>query len=194
MIKSKKPVATDLRSLKSRETLRAALLQELDQRAFQDITVRDLTANARIGYATFFRHYDNLDALLEDLATEQIDKVIGAVLPVMESRDTLAACRMLCEFIEEHRRVWAILLTGGAAQAMRQELMSLSGAYAATQTALKSWLPDDLGVALSVSCAIELLVWWLRQSEPLTAAELAELLNEIIHTRLLASGRIGVRG
>ena len=189
MSKANNGLAMDLRSVKSREALRAALLHELEQGLFQDITVRDLTANARIGYATFFRHYDNLDALLEDLAKEQIDKLIYAVLPVMESRDTMVACKVLCEFINEHRRVWSILLTGGAAGAIRQELLALSTDYATTQTGLKSWLPQELGVSLSVSCTIELLVWWLRQNKPQPAEKVAILMNEIIHTRLLSSQR-----
>ena len=68
-LKTKPKDTMGLRSQKSREALRAALLSELGEKTFQDITVKELTANARIGYATFFRHYEGLDELLVDLAS-----------------------------------------------------------------------------------------------------------------------------
>ena len=186
-LKSKPKDTMGLRSQKSREALRGALLSELGEKTFQDITVKELTANARIGYATFFRHYEGLDELLVDLAKEQIDKMVYDVLPVMEQQDTLSACRAMCTFIHDNWAVWSILLTGGASESIRQELMQLSTNYAGLQTQFSSTLPDDLGITLSVSTTIELLIWWLRQAEPHPIEELAQLINEIIHTRLLQS-------
>ena len=105
----------------------------------------------------------------------------------MEQQDTLSACRAMCTFIHDNWAVWSILLTGGASESIRQELMQLSTNYAGLQTQFSSTLPDDLGITLSVSTTIELLIWWLRQAEPRPIEEVAQLINEIIHTRLLQS-------
>ena len=155
-LKTKPKDTMGLRSQKSREALRAALLSELGEKTFQDITVKELTANARIGYATFFRHYEGLDELLVDLAKEQIDKMVYDVLPVMEQQDTLSACRSMCTFIHDNWAVWSILLTGGASESIRQELMQLSTNYAGLQTQFSSTLPDDLGITLSVSTTAQI--------------------------------------
>ncbi len=177
----------DSRSTKSRAALRAALLVMLRQKPLADITVRDLTFNADIGYATFFRHYPNLESLLEDVAKEQIDQVIGAVLPVMGTANALDACKALCAVVGAHRAVWVTLLTGGAFDAVKQELLLLSREYAAMQTGLTSWLPPDLGVSLSVSCTLELLVWWLTSPNPDSSDNIGQLLHKVIHERLLIS-------
>ena len=56
------------RSTQTRPILSSALLALLVERPFEQLTVREITAKAAIGYATFFRHCPDKDALLNEVA------------------------------------------------------------------------------------------------------------------------------
>ena len=119
-----------------------------------------------------------LRALLDDIATEEIGRMFELTLPVYDTRASHAACLTLCNYVDEHRGLWAALLTGGAAGAVREELLR-RGREASAARARDGWLPEGLATMLAVSVTIELLTWWLRQAAPLPAAEVAEILDRI---------------
>src|SRR5262249_58428387 len=108
----------DARVRRSRETLRAALLQLLTTRPFAEITIRDICARASIGYATYFRHYPGKKELLDDLAAAEIADLLAHAVPILYAEDSHAACLALCRAVERRRRLWSALLTGGAAAAL----------------------------------------------------------------------------
>jgi AcrR family transcriptional regulator len=59
-------------ALRCRQALRTALLTLIDQRLFDQITIRDITNAAGVSYPVFFRRYATKDDLLEDVAAEEV--------------------------------------------------------------------------------------------------------------------------
>jgi AcrR family transcriptional regulator len=176
---------TDLRIIRTRELLRGALLALLEEKPLDQIVVRDITAAARIGYATFYRHYATKEALLDDLARDQVDRLVDMALPVLDAANSLAAYTTLFTYVNEHRLLWTTLLTGGAASAIKQELLRVSRETAAARTPPKKWRAAELGVILVVTCTVELLAWWLSQSEPMSVEEIAQTFDETIVSPLI---------
>ncbi|HWT51264.1 MAG TPA: helix-turn-helix domain-containing protein, partial [Caulobacter sp.] len=62
----------DRRRLRSRAALTEGLLSLLEETAFDQITVQEIVQRAGVGYATFFRHFADKQALLNSLAAEEI--------------------------------------------------------------------------------------------------------------------------
>jgi AcrR family transcriptional regulator len=170
---------TDARVLRSRRALGEALVDLLHAKPLDDITVREIAAASGVGYTTFFRHYPNKDALLDDVAAAEIDRLTRLTAPIYDAEDSAAACLTLCRYIEAHRALWSALLTGGAAGVVREELLR-QGRKAATARPRRGRLPADLGVALAVAVIIELVAWWLRQPEPWSAEQVAEVLDQTV--------------
>jgi Bacterial regulatory proteins, tetR family len=50
--------AADPRKQRTRAALSAAMLSLLQERAFEEVTIRAVTKRARISYPTFFSHYE----------------------------------------------------------------------------------------------------------------------------------------
>lgn len=169
---------TDLRVRRNRAALRQALLDLLQTQPFDRITIRDITERAGVGYTTYFRHYANKESLLDDLAAEEIAGLVAMTLPVYDAADSLAACVALCRFVDAHRALWSALLTGGAESFVRGELLR-QGRVASAGRAPRGWLPPELGLNLAVSAIVELLAWWLRQSAPMPAERVAEIMDRI---------------
>jgi AcrR family transcriptional regulator len=166
--------ATDVRVLRSRAGLRQALLELLETTPFEQITIRDLAGAAGVGYTTYFRHYPSKEALLADLAAEEVGRLSDFTTPVYDAQASHAACLALCNYVDQHRALWSALLTG-AFGFVREEMMRRGREAAATRP--HGWLPRDLGVVLGVTVIVELLAWWLRQDEPLPAAFVADILD-----------------
>jgi len=145
------------------KALREALLSLLERKQFDQITVRDIAAEAGVGYATFFRHHATKESLLDAVASDEIVRLVSFTMPVMDAVSSEAAFGALCGYVESHRALWVTLLTGGAASAMREEWMRVSNEVAAERASSDIPIPVELAVSLTTGMIIETLVWWLRQ-------------------------------
>lgn len=175
---NKQPPAQQ-RNTRTRAALSDALLSLLQEKAFEQITVREITAQAGIGYATFFRHYPDKEALLHHLAADEINRLLAMTMPLFFPVDSLASNQALCAYVWEHRKLWAALLTGGAAAALKEEYLRLALKVVEQWSSHTSWLPSDLAVTFSVTALLEILAWWLKQSDPLPVKRMAEILNRL---------------
>lgn len=167
------------RASRTRSALAAALLELLGEQALEQITVRQITARANVGYATFFRNYADKEALLHDLAAGEISKLLSMTLPLFYTVDSRSSTQALCTYIWENRGIWVALLTGGAAATLKEVYLQQALAQLNRPGQPHSWLPDDLAVTWSVTGIVEILAWWLKQAEPLPIAQMAEIVNRL---------------
>jgi AcrR family transcriptional regulator len=174
------PSATDPRTVRSRDALRRALLELLETTPFEQITIRDICARAEIGYTTYFRHHPTRESLLDDVAAEEINRLVRLTLPVMDAGSALAGCVALFRYVDEHRAVWATLLTGGAAAALRAELLRLALREAAARAPRGTWRQAEVSTRLIVSGTIEVLSWWLKLDEPVPLKDAAKILTTMV--------------
>jgi AcrR family transcriptional regulator len=180
--------AGDARAVRTRKSLREAMLGLLETKRFDQITIGDIADAANVGYSTVCRHYPTLEALLDDVAAEQIARIINLSFPRFDPNDTRAACIALFTSIDEHRAVWSALLTGGAAGALRQEFLRITRQLALSWKQPQGWLPRDLGVQMTVSGTIELLTWWLEQADPMSIEEIAGIFHRMLVAPMLTNG------
>jgi AcrR family transcriptional regulator len=185
--------ANDARAIRTREALRRALLDLLEVKPLEQITIRDIAAAAGIGYTTFFRHHPTKESLLDDLAAEQIRRLINLALPVMDARNARAASEALFAYVDEQRSLWSTLLTGGAAGALREEFLRITREIAVTWPGTGTWPPVEVATLLVVSGTLELLAWWLRQSKPLPIEEIADIHHQLVVQPTISSSRKGAR-
>jgi AcrR family transcriptional regulator len=180
-------IVKDPRAIRSRQALRNALLTLLEARPLDQITIRDIAAEAGVGYTTYFRHHPTKEALLDDVAAEQISCLINLSLPVMDAHDLRAGSAALFTYVQAHRPLWITLLTGGAAGTIRDEFLRQAREIAGSRAPKESWLPTDVGFILIVSGTIELLAWWLRQNDPLPIDRIAEIHDRVVVSPIIAA-------
>lgn len=176
------PDNTDARKVKSRKALHGAFLQLLEHKTMEQISIREIAAVAGIGHTTFYRHYESKEALLNDLAADEIRRITGLALPMMDADSPYAACLALCGYVNERKELWKVLLTGGASSTVKEEWLTISRRVARDSelTALENRDILELEVILSVSAIMETLAWWLRQPAPIPAEQVAALLDKTI--------------
>lgn len=177
--------AKDARAVRTSAALRDAMLSLLETKSFEQITVRDICAQAGVHYATFFRHHETKEALLDHIAAKQIEHLVQLTLPIRMSQGELTANLALCEYVRQNRRLWTVLLNGGASATMRDEWLRQSQIVAETHEPANSWLPMELGVLCSVSLIADTLSWWLAQEPQLHSVEqVATILHRLMRGML----------
>ena len=180
---------SDARQVRSRNALTRALLELLEEKPFDQLTIREISARAGTGYATFFRHYPTKEALLSDVASEEIADLLARTIPVLYDSNSYQSTRALCRHVAEHRNLWVALLTGGAASILREEFIRQARELPRDVAPTKNWLPADLGVAYGAGATIDLLAWWLSQDECYTVEQIAGILNRLIIAPLVGGER-----
>jgi AcrR family transcriptional regulator len=186
----RRTTGTDARMVRTRSALRHALLRLLELKHFDQITVRDIAAEARIGYATFFRHHESKSELLGDVAEEQIGNLMALALPLLVAADTRGSCLALCRYVDEHRAIWSALLTGGAAGAMREEFLRQAMQLGSVQVQRSNWLPVELGAIYGVGATVEILAWWLRQPRDFSVERIAEIIDRLVVTPAVGRNKV----
>ncbi|WP_207905465.1 TetR/AcrR family transcriptional regulator [Caulobacter sp. BK020] len=164
------------------------LLALLEETAFEQITIQDIVQRAGIGYATFFRHFADKQALLERLAADEIRGLIDLTLPVLASVDARASALALCAYIEARRTLWSALLTGGAAAILREEFIRQTNLVGGAVEEEGAWPPRDLIVPFAIGGVLDILTWWLRQDAPVDQERVAVLLADLVIAPLVSSG------
>lgn len=180
--------STDARLVRTRNTLLQALLRLLETRPFDQVTIREIAAEAGIGYATFFRHYASKQELLHDLAADEIAGLLARAVPVLYSADSRQSCAALFAHVAEHRALWTALLTGGAAPTLKEEFIAQARRLAEDQRKTGGVVPDDLRILFGVSGTIEILAWWLQQEPDFPIERMPEILDRLVVAPAISEG------
>lgn len=170
----------DARVQRSIEALRTAFLDLLERKPLEEISIREITEAAGVSYPTFFRRFARKHELLEDIATKQVAKLLtlgevafGKAAPTSSAVD-------LCRYVQAHRTLWAALLNGGAADAMRAEFRRIAETNAKAGPRANPWIPLDLAAPFVTSGVFEILAWWMRQPADYPLEKVVILFNALI--------------
>jgi AcrR family transcriptional regulator len=172
--------ARDARARRTMQLLREALLSLVENNPAERITIDDIVASAGTSRSTFYRHFETKEALIDEIATSEIEQLVDLTFPLLSAGDSLATCMALARYVNDRRNLWNILLTGGASAIMRDTFVRLASTRALTLAkSFKPDLPVELGVVSGVGATIEILAWWLRQSDPVSIEQMAEYLDRL---------------
>ncbi len=156
--------------------MRTALQDLLPELPYEQITLQEISARADVAYTTFFRNYMDKDALLKDLAHDQIDRLLDLALPLFTASDSYASTETLCEYVSDHRVIWTVLLTGGAAAQVRKMFVEQVDARSDQWPAQPTWLPPSFGTTVLSNITLDVLSLWLGKEPQATPREIADML------------------
>lgn len=173
--------ARDARGRRTMAVVHAALLALIEEQAFERITVDDIIQRAGVGRATFYRHYAGKEALLEEVARVEITHLAELSIPLANRTDSLPDCRRVVAYVGDHRKLWSVLLTGGAAGAMRHKIIELATPEPHSYRAVvpEDGIPVDLSASWGAAAMVEVLAWWLRNPDRASVEQVANYLDRL---------------
>jgi AcrR family transcriptional regulator len=180
----------DPRVLRTRQRLEDAMMDLAATKRLDDISVAELVVAAGVGYATFFRHYPDKQALWNSVTESMIHEINERVAPMIERDDHGAAALEICQFVDSHRGIYRTLLAGGAADHTREMMIADARLMAERSPGRPAWnLPPMLGINFGVNAIFAILAWWLDGNEHVSPNTVADAIDHLVLAPLLASGR-----
>ena len=169
----------DLRVQRTRALLRQALIDLVKSDGYENISVRDITKKAQVGYKTFYRHYEGKDDLLQALSKELIDDFKQVLAPPtdMSAPDKNPLASLI--FLEANADLIQMLLNSTAAD----QLLNKTVEFALEEGRLtfqSDLIPDELMAHHFASSMISLFRWWLDGSMQLPKEEMAAHIDLLI--------------
>jgi AcrR family transcriptional regulator len=165
----------DRRVRRSRRLMGDALIELLKTHELQNISVRDVTETADVGYMTFYRHYDSLDDLLVDRVRVIIQEDISQVIMFCDAQGQL-----IFEHVSKHLSLYRTLLfSAGAARARLKLEQTLADFYRLTFKD-DPLIPQDLRARQAASGALSLVGWWIENKCKTPIDDMATLYHKLI--------------
>jgi AcrR family transcriptional regulator len=176
-------IALDARVVRTREALRQAMIDLAAESPLDNITVRAIAARAGVGYATFFRHYVDKEALLADVADVLTRAFLAQVRPLLLEKDRRGAARSLCAFVQGNLAIHLALIAGGSGDTVRAGMLRQTReTLGRARSAAPGGPLDDLLLFHLTSAILNLLAWWLRNLDHVDAEAMAEIIDRTVLT------------
>lgn len=85
----------------ARDAIKASFLRLLEERPLREITVKEIVRDSGVNRNTFYYHFKDIPALLEEIITGCADRIIAAQGPAASLADCLDTA---VRFAQEHRQ------------------------------------------------------------------------------------------
>src|SRR5947209_2357434 len=169
----------DRRVKRTQHLLARALIALTLEKGYEDVTIRDITERADIGYATFFRHYHDKDELLKDVLDVVLKELVDLLSPAIPDADPTIVGTLLFRYVQEHSEVMRVLLRSHSL------LQRIIGAVAQNIAGEHTPLPDssvpvEIAAHHIVTSSISLIQWWLDAQMPYPPERMGTIYHELI--------------
>ena len=174
---------SNLRVKRTQKLLREALIELIEERGFDALTIGELTERAMVSRAAFYRNYQDKYDLVEQIFEEAMSALLGAVGELGQEHPAEVWVTFF-EHIAEYERLYRALLgSKGSPWFVKKMRVALSdlikehgrrhphgpGASAHSVHTLSNELVPDLVSTMFV----EAITWWLEHGRPDTPKEMA---------------------
>lgn len=188
---------TDLRIIRSKKMIKEAFIDLVEEKGYENITIKDISDQAMINRKTFYSHYESVNALFLDILKEHIDVLLENLRYeyVAEKGQTnieavTKEMRMIIAHINNHKRSLKILMNDSSSYQLTKQLENLMQERLMSKLAMinqkrkSNIIPVELLTATITSVFIVVIKWWL-SSEAYTEEEVSQMFIELISSKLV---------
>jgi len=169
----------DVRVRRTRTLLRDALVELIEIKGFDRITVGELTARAMISRAAFYRNYRDKYELVEQIFDEAMTEMTTLDGDTRSPGERWAA---FLKHIDGYHRLYGALLGKKGSpwftDRMRTALAAMVSAHLPDQTA------DDLLPSVVSAMFLQSIVWWLESGRPVPPEQIAAQSSRLVRAVL----------
>ncbi len=173
---------SNVRVRRTQKLLREALIELIEERGFEALTIGELTERALVSRAAFYRHYQDKYDLVEQIFEEAMGALLNAVGDMGNEHPAEIWVKFF-EHIATYERLYRALLgSSGSPWFVRKMRADLSGLVKerghlphgpnASEHPVHTF-SDELVPDLVSTLFVQAITWWLEQGKPYTPKEIA---------------------
>jgi AcrR family transcriptional regulator len=173
---------TDRRVKRTHKLLQQALVSLTLEKGFEEVTIRDITDRADVGYATFFRHYPDKEALLADVLEAMKDEFQSLLAPFSIVSNPEKTGTLLFEYVEQNCDLCRVLFNSTDTMSLLKPVqeIGLSESPSMFSVSKQSSVPFDIAISHLMSSLVMLIRWWLDHDMPYTPERMGQFAAELI--------------
>ncbi|MET7689349.1 TetR/AcrR family transcriptional regulator [Streptomyces sp. NPDC005483] len=178
-----RPAPEDPRAARTRARLREALLAECAERPLEEVGVAALVRRAGVGRATFYVHYDGLEALAVDACADVVRDAVEALHAWRGRPDPVHAPPALAEFfasLTPHAALYRSLLAPGGGGPLGRVLHRDLRAYSLRERELAGAADAPLVASAVAATFAGVLADWLHGLLDASAAGIADQVWQLL--------------
>ncbi|WP_332645699.1 TetR/AcrR family transcriptional regulator [Lysinibacillus sp. 54212] len=186
---------TDLRVVRTIEAIKEALVELIEEKGFESITVKDITSKAKINRGTFYAHYrDKYDLMnryqdeLMGVMTNNVKHNLSKLLTDLSTNSTnkipIEMTVLICDFLDRNRRFMKAVLGPKGDISFQTKLKNfiskaLLENYGSIVAQEKLLVPEEYLITYIASAHIGIIQQWLLEEKKESSQEISEILLTI---------------
>ncbi|MEC0230624.1 TetR/AcrR family transcriptional regulator [Paenibacillus alba] len=184
---STKSQRIDPRVLRTRQLIRDAFIELLQEFELEKITVNRIAERATINRVTFYLHYRDISDMIEQLADDMINEIHAILKEAPDPPDfNIEILIKMLEHIEGNSKFYKVLLASKRIPVFTERLMKLIADFMSSrinklEESSTLNVQKDIAIWYGSSAIIGTIVFWLRNDLPYKPIFLAAQLSELLH-------------
>ncbi|MBT2698943.1 TetR family transcriptional regulator C-terminal domain-containing protein [Bacillus sp. ISL-40] len=181
----------DPRILRTRQLIKDAFIDLLQEMEINKITVNRIAERATINRVTFYLHYHDIQDLMEKMAQEMAEDIECIMLSTttnMKSAEEIDSLKLvnLLEHIAENAKFYKVVLSSTRTPIFTERLLKILTKSITERMEIDSLLATtdiqrDIAIWHGSSALIGTIVAWLRKDMPYTPQFLAKQMYMLFH-------------
>lgn len=172
----------DRRVKRTQKALARALISLTLEKGYEAITIRDITDQAEIGYATFFRHYHDKDELLKDVLDVVLDELTDLLQAPVNNADHRTIGTLIFRYVQEHNELVLVLLSSHRSSTLVRRIVesSTKSVFSQNPPLAESQVPPEIAANHLITATMSLIQWWIEHEMPYPPEQMGTIYQALI--------------
>ena len=182
---------TDRRIQRTRELLQKALMELIEERGYDGITIQDVVDRANIGRTTFYKHYNSKDDLFMScheaiVSSFQFERLYSHPLSREELLEKEAPLRMILAFqhLDETRARLSPIFQGKDGPIILKQIRDRSAQEIEANLRVimhkaDDSIPLDILAVYLAGAQLAFVLWWLEKRRARPAEDIVQALHRL---------------
>lgn len=160
-------ISNDKRSMQSVQMIIDALLQLLNHKQLQKISIKDLCESAGVGRVTFYRHFDSIDDVLRRHCDDRFDQLRQYLLNYYKDSQSEPFLKPLLMYWYHDSQILEILIRYNKQDMIREAFMQMIQTMKkkSVQTGISDDNMSSYQLVIQSSVAIAVLGKWIENGK-----------------------------
>ena len=169
--------------INTKKSLSKSLIYLLEKNAITEIDVSQLCTHAGVNRTTFYKHYNSLYDLLNELINEFFKKIEILFLKVNVNENTTSKVALLLKYLKQNREFVSVIMNNNTLTTISQRLITLDFIDSLIKTNIQYrksvYINDNYYIDFIISGWYAVIKRWVNENCALDENTLARLLTSI---------------